>query len=51
MESSICFIGHSHVPITFVEKDVIGYRLDSVVRLDNGSKVIVNVGSVGQPRV
>jgi len=48
---SICFVGHSHVPITFVKRgakyDVIE---DTDLRLDRGVNYIINVGSIGQPR-
>jgi predicted phosphodiesterase len=46
-KEKICFIGHSHFPIIFHKT---GYTRDKVVRLNNGNKYIVNVGSVGQPR-
>ena len=50
MTKSLCFIGHSHVPIAFMLNDVITYNLESPVELEGAKKVIVNVGSVGQPR-
>ncbi|MGE3164545.1 MAG: metallophosphoesterase [Planctomycetota bacterium] len=50
MQTRICFIGHSHVPITFLLNDVITYSLDNVLELTAVKKSIVNVGSVGQPR-
>ena len=46
----VCFLGHSHVPITFVQKEVISYSLEKEILVTEDSKVIVNVGSVGQPR-
>ena len=36
-QESVCFIGHTHIPIIFTEQDGEGRRL-------------INVGSVGQPR-
>ncbi|MCI0652046.1 MAG: metallophosphatase family protein [Planctomycetes bacterium] len=50
MQNSLCFIGHSHVPIAFLLKDVITFSLEPEVLLAGLAKVIVNVGSVGQPR-
>ena len=47
----LAFVGHSHSPVTFLLN---GHRvsatLDSVVRVPEGARGIVNVGSVGQPR-
>lgn len=48
----ICFVGHSHVPIFFLQDEVgqcqatISPRID----LEPGFRYLVNVGSVGQPR-
>ena len=50
MTTKVCFIGHSHVPITFLLNEVITYTLDSEIALEEAQKAIVNVGSVGQPR-
>ena len=46
----ICFMGHSHVPMTFVESDRIFVTFEPKVRLTDGDRALVNVGSVGQPR-
>ena len=49
----LCFVGHTHVPIVFarIGKNVLESRLGAF-RLEgsDGAKVVVNVGSVGQPR-
>jgi diadenosine tetraphosphatase ApaH/serine/threonine PP2A family protein phosphatase len=50
MRRPLCFVGHSHVPVTFVQGEIVTYCLDTDVKIDPGAKVIVNVGSVGQPR-
>lgn len=51
MEQDLCFVGHSHVPLTFfMENNEIKYTFDKFFRLKPGVKYIVNVGSVGQPR-
>jgi predicted phosphodiesterase len=49
-ESSICFVGHSHVPIVFLENEGITYSDASFVQIPENARAIVNVGSVGQPR-
>jgi predicted phosphodiesterase len=51
-ETSVCFIGHSHIAGTFIKEDNdrISYRLDSSFGIKPEHKYIVNVGSVGQPR-
>lgn len=48
----ICFIGHSHQPITYIEDDKQKYTFkhDSEVQLLENCRYIINVGSVGQPR-
>lgn len=50
MQQPLCFIGHSHVPITFVWDEVIQYQLEDSIEVRPNNKTIVNVGSVGQPR-
>ncbi|RME02769.1 MAG: metallophosphoesterase [Planctomycetota bacterium] len=50
LEGSVCFLGHSHVPITFFQEEMISYTLNPEIKLSNGVKALVNVGSVGQPR-
>lgn len=44
---SLCFIGHSHVPVIFSRENV---TRNAVLRLNDNDQYIVNVGSVGQPR-
>ncbi len=50
MQNAVCFIGHSHVPVTFVQTEVISYTLETEISLRAADQTIVNVGSVGQPR-
>jgi len=50
LESRLAFVGHSHVPIIFVDSDPVDYFLVSEFDIPPGERVIVNVGSVGQPR-
>ena len=51
-EFDIYFIGHTHVAGVWVENSEgrIGYNPSLQVKLEEGKKYIVNVGSVGQPR-
>ena len=46
----VCFIGHSHIPVTFVKDTYVTYTLNPEVRIPENGKALVNVGSVGQPR-
>ena len=50
METSLCFIGHSHIPVNFFQQDLISYSFEREISVPQNGKVIVNVGSVGQPR-
>ncbi len=49
-EGHVCFIGHSHVPVTFIEASNLLLTADAEVDLRRCGKALVNVGSVGQPR-
>lgn len=48
----VCFVGHTHVPgiITEEYEFLTPPEIDHTFKLEKGKKVIVNVGSVGQPR-
>lgn len=50
----VCFVGHTHVPVTLLRlKDDplrTAYTVDTHIDLAETSKALVNVGSVGQPR-
>ncbi|HMP72749.1 MAG TPA: metallophosphoesterase family protein [Kiritimatiellia bacterium] len=48
--SSICFYGHTHVPLAFERTDTIRYGLYTKIKVGLGKKYFINVGSVGQPR-
>ena len=51
MEQSICFVGHTHVPIIFIEQNhQVRISDQDWCSFEQGKKYIVNVGSVGQPR-
>lgn len=54
-ERALCLFGHTHLPVIFFEE---GGQLSGIIpedphhelRLQNGVRFLVNVGSVGQPR-
>lgn len=51
MQKPLCFLGHSHVPITFFEiGNSVSYSLETSITHEPKIRTIVNVGSVGQPR-
>ena len=50
MPRRICFIGHSHVPVTFQQNPTITFTLEENIDVPADGKTLVNVGSVGQPR-
>jgi diadenosine tetraphosphatase ApaH/serine/threonine PP2A family protein phosphatase len=52
LETKICFIGHSHIPIIFVESNDDNYTIKRETSLDlkEDERYLINVGSVGQPR-
>jgi len=53
-ETNVCLVGHTHIPIIIVldkKKEVYVHQATRVnVREMNGSRLLINVGSVGQPR-
>ncbi len=46
----LSFMGHSHVPVNFFKRKNVSFNMDTEVRLDEQTKIMVNVGSIGQPR-
>ena len=50
LRTKICFLGHSHVPVSFFQKKTVSYTMDMEFTLEENQKALVNVGSVGQPR-
>ncbi len=49
-EKDFCFTGHSHFPCVFIYDGGLHLTRDSRIVVPEGARVIVNVGSVGQPR-
>jgi predicted phosphodiesterase len=51
LENKICFVGHSHVPISFVlQRGSFSFSNEPFLPVTSDVKVISNIGSVGQPR-
>ena len=50
LDTPICFVGHSHVPVTFAQNGSVTFSFASEFSMDGTEKAIVNAGSVGQPR-
>jgi len=48
--SSVCFHGHTHVPVVFERQGQVTRRSFSTYTTKLGCKCFVNTGSVGQPR-
>lgn len=48
--TSVCFFGHTHVPVAFVRDTVVRGGTYSKFKVETGRKYFINVGSVGQPR-
>lgn len=54
MPLPVCFVGHTHVPVTLLrlrdDPTRTAYTIDHEIDVDEASRALVNVGSVGQPR-
>src|SRR5207248_5374769 len=48
--TSICFFGHTHLPVAFIRDSVVRGGTYSQFKTEQGKKYFVNVGAVGQPR-
>src|SRR5437763_3151514 len=48
--TSVCFFGHTHVPVAFIRDSVVRGGTYSKFKVEPGRKYFVNVGSGGQPR-
>jgi diadenosine tetraphosphatase ApaH/serine/threonine PP2A family protein phosphatase len=48
--TSVCFHGHTHIPVAFIRDTVIRGGTYSKFKIEPGRKYFINVGSVGQPR-
>ena len=50
LDTHVCFIGHSHIPVTFVSNGSCGTRPPEDFTVSHSKRYLVNTGSVGQPR-
>ena len=50
LDTPVCFVGHSHVPVTFAKNGSVTFSFATEIDLNESAKAIVNAGSVGQPR-
>src|SRR5437763_10215590 len=48
--TSVCFFGHTHVPMAFIRDDGVRRTNFEQLRIDPGRKYFINAGSTGQPR-
>jgi len=48
--TTVCFFGHTHVPMTFIRDDGVQRIRADQLHIDPTKKYFINVGSVGQPR-
>lgn len=48
--TSVCFFGHTHVPMAFIRDSVVRGGTYSKFKIEPGRKYFINVGSVGQSR-
>jgi diadenosine tetraphosphatase ApaH/serine/threonine PP2A family protein phosphatase len=48
--TAVCFFGHTHVPMGFVRDEGVRRLIFEQLRIENGRKYFINVGSSGQPR-
>ena len=49
-QTSVCFFGHTHVPMAFVRDENIKRVRIEQLRIETGKKYFINAGSIGQPR-
>ena len=50
LDKPICFMAHSHVPVSFFDTNPISYDTKQDIDIEPDHKYLINVGSVGQPR-
>lgn len=50
-KGQLCFVGHSHIPVIIVQTDDNCWATREMeIRIEEGKRYIINIGSVGQPR-
>jgi diadenosine tetraphosphatase ApaH/serine/threonine PP2A family protein phosphatase len=54
MPKTVCFVGHTHVPVTLLrlreDPTRTAYTVETEIDLEEAHRALVNVGSIGQPR-
>jgi predicted phosphodiesterase len=54
MPLPVCFVGHTHVPVTLMrlreDPTRTAYTVDAEIDIEEAHRALVNVGSIGQPR-
>ncbi len=50
LDKPILFYGHTHIPLTFFDTKPMTYTMDAEIPVGDGTRTLVNIGSVGQPR-
>lgn len=50
LDKAAFFYGHTHIPMVFFDTTPMTYTMEGDVEIEPGMRVLVNVGSVGQPR-
>lgn len=50
LDTRVCFMGHSHVPMAFLQTDSLVHTNAERFSLEGVDRALINVGSVGQPR-
>ena len=51
MKTRCGFVGHSHIPIVFyLQNGIVSWTMETEIDVSDKDKVLINVGSVGQPR-
>jgi diadenosine tetraphosphatase ApaH/serine/threonine PP2A family protein phosphatase len=54
MPLAVCFVGHTHVPVTLLrlreDPTRTAYTVESEIDIEEAHRALVNVGSIGQPR-
>lgn len=48
--TQVCFHGHTHVPRIFIKRQVVEEMPAEEIKIEDGAKYFINIGSVGQPR-
>lgn len=48
--TQLCFFGHTHTPRFYVKEHTVMIESSNRIKIEQGKKYFINVGSVGQPR-